>query len=291
MVKVENSIAAPNYKDPINGYRKYIDTKSLVDYIIINEFSKNVDAYRLSTFFYKEKDSNGGKIKFGPVWDYNLGFGNADYCTQGNPEGLVLLNFNEVCSEDGWVIHFWWKKFLQDESFYNELKLRWKELRQKQFSEARVNFVIDSISTMLDQSQVRNFQKWPVLDQYVWPNFYVGKTYSDEVNYLKNWIKNRFVYLDKVWDIKVNNTPDLSETFLTIAPNPASESITLSFKETVSDDIKISIFDAQGIKLSQFPFSRLVNKIEVNINHLPPGFYLINVDSNKETHSYKFIKK
>ncbi len=204
---------------------------------------------------------------------------------------MVLLNFNDVCSEDGWVIHFWWKKFLQDESFYNELKLRWKELRKKEFSEARVNFVIDSISTMLGQSQVRNFQKWPVLGQYVWPNFYVGKTYSDEVNYLKNWIKNRLAYLDKVWEIKVSNSPDVTETFLTIAPNPASEIITLFFKETVPDDIGISIFDAHGVKLSQFPSNRFVNKIEININHLQPGMYLIYVHSNKETYSYKFIKK
>ena len=205
MNMVENSIAGQDFKDPVKGYRKYIDTESLMDYIIMNELAKNPDAYRLSTFFYKERDSDGGKIKFGPVWDFNLGFGNVDYCTQGNPEGLVILNFNEVCSGDGWVIHFWWKKFLQDEIFYNDLKHRWKNLRNNQLSNDRINFVIDSLSNMLGQAQVRNFQQWPVLGQYVWPNYYIGNTYTEEVSYLKNWVKNRLIYLDKLWEIKDSN--------------------------------------------------------------------------------------
>ena len=80
--------------------------------------------------------------------------------------------------------------------------MRWKTLRQKEFSENRVNHLIDSISVLLNKAQVRNFQKWPVLGQYVWPNYYIGNTYSEEVNHLKSWIDSRFAYLDKVWEIK-----------------------------------------------------------------------------------------
>ena len=163
MNKAETSLKSSNYKDPITGYRKYMDVESLIDFIIINELTKNPDAYRLSTFMHKNRDSEGGKLKFGPVWDFNLGFGNVDYCTQGNPEGLVILNFNDVCSDDYWVIHFWWKKFLEDEAFYSQLKMRWKTLRQKEFSENRVNHLIYSISVLLNKAQVRNFKKWTVL--------------------------------------------------------------------------------------------------------------------------------
>jgi len=233
MNTVENSIAGQDFKDPLKGYRKYIDTQSLMDFIIINEISKNPDAYRLSTFFYKERDSDGGKIKFGPVWDFNLGFGNVDYCTQGNPEGLVLLNFNEVCPGDGWVIHFWWKKFLQDETFYNDLKQRWKYLRANQFSNDRINFVIDSLSNMLGQAQVRNFQQWPVLGQYVWPNYFIGNTYAEEVSYLKNWVKNRLIYLDKVWEIKDSNVTEQENLPISIMPNPGNEIIQLKFTSSV----------------------------------------------------------
>ena len=41
-----------------------------------------------------------------------------------------------------------------------------------------------------------NFEKWPVLGQYVWPNNYVGNSYSDEINYLKNWINSRLSWID-----------------------------------------------------------------------------------------------
>jgi spore coat protein CotH len=85
----ENVLAGDNFKDPVDGYAKYIDVDSFIDYFIINEVTKNVDAYRLSTFLHKQRDSDGGKLVMGPIWDYNLGFGNADYCTQGNPEGFA----------------------------------------------------------------------------------------------------------------------------------------------------------------------------------------------------------
>ncbi len=288
--QVENSIASQNFKDPINGYRKYIDTKSLMDFIIINELTKNPDAYRLSTFFYKERDSEGGKIKFGPVWDFNLGFGNVDYCTQGNPEGLVILNFNEVCSGDWWVVHFWWKKFIQDEFFYNELKHRWQALRKKEFSEERINFVIDSISTMLGEAQVRNFQQWPILGQYVWPNYYVGQTYGEEVNYLKSWIKNRIKYLDLVWEVKDPNTVEMEEDLLRLLPNPAKNRATLDFKHNIPSDLQIKVFDVGG-SVFLVDYSKISEKkMELDISEIPSGLIFINVILEDKSYTYKLIK-
>ncbi len=86
----ESTLAGNNFADPVSGYEKFIDVNSFIDYFIMQEISKNVDGYRLSTFMYKQRDSDGGKLFMGPVWDFNLGFGNANYCTNGNPEGFVL---------------------------------------------------------------------------------------------------------------------------------------------------------------------------------------------------------
>ncbi len=47
--------------------------------MILSEVSKEVDKYRYSTYFYKEKDSDGGKLFAGPAWDFNLGYSNVDY--------------------------------------------------------------------------------------------------------------------------------------------------------------------------------------------------------------------
>jgi hypothetical protein len=288
---VENSIAIDNYKDPVKGYRKYIDTQSLMDYIIINELSKNPDAYRLSTYFYKQRDSNGGKIKFGPAWDFNLGFGNVDYCTQGNPEGLVISTFNDVCPSDGWVIHFWWKRFLQDEVFYNDLKYRWKYLRQHQLSSDRVNFVVDSISNMLAQAQVRNFQQWPVLGQYVWPNYFVGNTYAEEVSHLKNWLKNRLTYLDKVWEIKDSNSLDTDLTSVVLAPNPVHDVVNLSFDADVPQALALSLFNCAGQPIPVTFYQKQKTIIEIDVSDLPDGIYILKADYKQLQKKFKFIKQ
>ncbi|MBK8668476.1 MAG: CotH kinase family protein [Saprospiraceae bacterium] len=290
MNTVENSIAGQDYKDPVKGYRKYIDTQSLMDYIIINELGKNPDAYRLSTYFYKERDSDGGMVKFGPVWDFNLGFGNVDYCTQGNPEGLVIQTFNDVCSEDGWVIHFWWKKFLDDEAFYNDLKKRWKTLRSKELSNERVNFVIDSISTMLGQAQVRNFQQWPVLGQYVWPHYYVGNTYAEEVSYLRNWMKNRLLYLDKVWEIKDSNSTDTTDNGITLFPNPTNESMTLGFTNSIPANIQIFVTNSTGQLLDVPQTISDKKSIKMETGHLSKGIYFVHLMDRSQKRYLKFMK-
>ena len=66
MNNFEEVLLSNEFADPIDGYQQLIDVNSAIDYFIINETSKNIDAYRLSTFMYKDKDSKGGKLVFGP---------------------------------------------------------------------------------------------------------------------------------------------------------------------------------------------------------------------------------
>ena len=49
--------------DTLAGYKIY-DVNSFIDLYIINEFSKNIDGYRLSTYMYKDRDDNGGKLQW-----------------------------------------------------------------------------------------------------------------------------------------------------------------------------------------------------------------------------------
>ena len=57
----------------INGYPALIDIPSFIDYMIVNEFASNPDAYQYSTYFHKDRN---GKLRAGPVWDLDLSFGN-----------------------------------------------------------------------------------------------------------------------------------------------------------------------------------------------------------------------
>jgi hypothetical protein len=186
----EYALNGPNFTDTSIGYAKYIDVNSFVDFYIINELSKNIDGYRLSTYMHKDKQSKGGKLTMGPFWDFNLAFGNADYCSGGITSGWEV---NGGCGDNN---PFWFERLLDDTLYQNKLKCRWEYLRERSFHQDSLFNFIDSIALYLDGAQQRNFQQWPTLGTYVWPNYYVGSSYPDELNFFKNWIGGRLVWLD-----------------------------------------------------------------------------------------------
>jgi CotH kinase protein len=253
----ETVLMNASFNDPVNGYVKYIDDDSFIDFFIINEVSKNVDGYRLSTYLHKKKDSDGGKLHMGPLWDFNLGFGNANYCTQGNPEGWVT-NFNNVCSQDWWLIPFWWGKLYSDGAYRNKLAARWNELRLNQLNTDRILTYIDSVANVLNaESQQRNFQRWPVLGQYVWPNYYVGPTFASEVSWLKNWIVSRLSWMDanmpKLITGIENNASDFS---IEIFPNPFHDQVLINYTMLKPGTLSIEIFDLLGRPVKAIQESR-----------------------------------
>lgn len=287
---IEDIMNSDNYQDPITGYRKYIDTKSLADFIIVNELTKNPDAYRLSTFFYKERDSDGGKIKFGPVWDFNLSLGNADYCTNGDPYGLVIEDFNKVCATDGWVIQFWWQRFLADTAFYKELKLRWRDLRQAQLSNDNIFNLVDSLATLVDTAKDRNFERWPVLGQYVWPNYFVGNTYSEEIDFLKGWLTQRLAYLDSVWNLGTNQNLIIKESKKTlISPNPARDIAYLPYA-TELPVRAVFVTDIRGARQAVPIRDNHFGALALDFSACRSGVYLVHWISGNKMYNYKLIK-
>jgi hypothetical protein len=190
----ENALAADNFKDENLGYANFVDVSSFIDFFLLNELSNNVDGYRLSTFMHKDKNE---KLTMGPIWDFNLAFGNADYCS-GGETNVWAYKFNERCSGDFWVVPFWWERLLEDPAFVTQLKERWYSLRADILSEAIILDKIDTYKTDLIKAGAidKNFKTWVVLGNYVWPNNYVGSTYGEENAYLQEWTKNRLIWLD-----------------------------------------------------------------------------------------------
>jgi len=188
----EYALDGPNFSDTLIGYSKYIDVESFIDLYIINELSRNVDGYRLSTYMYKDRDSNGGKLTMGPFWDYNLAFGNVNYCSGDQTSGWQV---DGACPDLG-NNPFWFERLLEDTIYVNKLKCRWEYLRMRSFHEDSIRNYIDSVTSYINDAQNRNFQRWNILGNYVWPNSYVGNTYQDEVNFLKDWISNRILWMD-----------------------------------------------------------------------------------------------
>ena len=188
----EYSLEGNNFAHPHYGYRKYIDIPSFIDFFIAQEITHNVDGYRLSTSFTKTRDSQGGKYFAGPIWDFNLGYGNADYGGCWNSEGWALYNPYVIS-----VIPFYWKRLEDDPTYEDLLRCRWDELRQTLLDTSYIFAKIDSLVTEMGPAIDRNFERWNVLGTYVWPNYYVGNSYPDEIVYLKSWINQRFIWIDQ----------------------------------------------------------------------------------------------
>ena len=133
----------------------------------------------------------------GPIWDFNLAFGNAGYC-EGSATNVWAYKFNERCPDDFWLVPFWWERLLQDPTFVTQLKDRWNSLRGNLLSETSIISKIDAYEEVLVKTGAieKNFTTWPILNEWIWPNTAIRYTYSDEQNYLKGFLESRLNWLD-----------------------------------------------------------------------------------------------
>lgn len=190
---LESNLASANYANPLFGYHQYLDVVSFADQLILSEIPKEVDKYRYSTYFYKNKDSNGGKLFAGPAWDFNLGYGNVDYWQPGiNITGFV---YSWPIGSEGRM--FWWKRLMEDPYFQDLVKTRYHFLRQQAITYDFLTGTIDSCINLLGEAVTRNYERWPILGEYVWPNYnWQNNDYEDEVYYFKNFLLSRINWLD-----------------------------------------------------------------------------------------------
>ena len=298
----ETSLLSTDFKNQKAKWRELVDLDSFIDYFLITEFTKNVDGYRLSTYFYKDKNSKGGKLKMGPAWDYNLAFGNAYY-----HEGYVTsgwqykVNDLAIAAKDvNFLSPNWWGQFVEDSTFRYRVANRWSILRKNVLSTERINNWIDSTATVLQPAMVRNNNRWTgVLGKNIWPNYYVGATYQDELNWMKEWIRQRGVWLDgqlKVWGQPLANEEEIvSESVLKVFPNPFEGETNLEYKVTKKGKAKISLYDFTGKLvglLSNEEKSVNTHQIKINNEALQAGTYIIDYQLDENPiERIKMIKK
>jgi len=231
-----------SYLDPQVGYYNKIDWEQFIDYAIMQEFAKNVDGYRLSSFIYKDKDSNDPRLHTGPVWDFNLAFGNANYYDGSNPNGWYMdTNFGD----DPWRIPFWWYLIWDDEPFRYAFNARWQELRGDVLSNDHVMAMVDSLVGHLGPAIARNFEVWPVIGEWVWPNEYIGESYAHELNYLRDWIMSRLIWMDSQTQELDVEVPQVHQV-LSAYPNPFNPNQTIQLHLDQPGYVEITIMDVRG---------------------------------------------
>ena len=180
----EAALYGDNFADMADGWRKYLDEASFIDWYIVNEFAKNRDAASFASI-YMYYDPADGKLHRGPNWDFDIGFGNDGETSCGNPEGWHIKNGS------------WIARLFEDEAFVANLKSRWNEVKpaisMKSSTELRALAAANSVSAEL------NFARWQILGKYVWPNpagYERRTTYQSEVDWMADWLERRYDWLD-----------------------------------------------------------------------------------------------
>jgi hypothetical protein len=200
----EEMMKGADWNNAMTGYPAKIDVTSWIDYALMNELTQNVDAYFKSVYYVKEPDSKGGRLRLDPLWDYNMGFGNADYREGWKTNVLnvtAALAYGGECDYQGrftkappicdvgcctamcdktkqrcWnlpVLPFYWEKLWKDPAFLNQLQCRWRDLRKgplsMSFVDARLKEWHDQLAPL---AVPRHLQRWPELLKTVWANPY-----------------------------------------------------------------------------------------------------------------------
>lgn len=195
----ENGLYANNF-DNVTGARKYADLSSFSNYFILSELGKNPDAYRVNTYFYKDLDSNNGKLKMSGVGSYSFALGNAPNlaCTAYETEGWSYQDNLSCGTSWGLPMPFWWNKLMEDIQFVDDTRDRWKTLHGTFLVADSINAMIDVMAAELAVPQTRNFDRWSTLLTINDGNFFIprGNTYAGEISYLKTWLQNRITVLD-----------------------------------------------------------------------------------------------
>lgn len=283
-ITAETALQSNNFRDKENGYRKYFDTQSFIKLFLTNEIAKNVDGYRISTYFYKDKDSKGGKIKAGPPWDYDLTYGNGNYC-EGESYMGFSYKFNNVCPTDGFQVPFWWERMMEDSAFVRELGEEYAFQRKKgAFQLDKINKYIDSLTAQLQAPASRNFQKWPILGIYVWPQPNpISNTWFGEVDELKQFVANRLNWLDanikQPADLRITSNEENTTNILSMNayPNPFLDRIYINIHSPKSEKANLVLYDTNGKVLTQIQETLQVGENKVMIQ-VPSSLHLSSIN-------------
>lgn len=303
---METALYSPNFTDTTNGYRKYMSTRSFMDYFYVNELARNVDGYKKSCYYYKEKDDslgNIGKLKAGPVWDFDWAWKDIWDCSifQATDGSGWSHHINDCATDNyspGWMI-----RMLQDSSFADELNCRWQELRGTILDTAYLFHYIDSVATFLNESQQRHYAYWGHMGAATGTPEVTPprQSYAEEIDSLKSWIVRRLNWMDANMFGNPNNCNLTSVPAITTAtpvgnvyPNPFTNEVNLSVFLPNAETITISVCNSLGEEVI-VPVvaegARGSNTVPVTMPaDLPAGIYMMRVQAGDRVWLQSLVK-
>ena len=174
------------HAEPIADYAQYIDVPSFVDHFIINEITRDVDAYIRSSYYHKDRE---GPMVAGPIWDYNFALGNV---------GDALEGWQWEDGRPG--TNDWFRILPNDPAFMDQVRARWQELRSTLLSDEQLSARLDAEAAPLMNAGPRDLERWPVGES----SFGFGgggetdqpEDWPGQLNAMRDWIFQRMAWLD-----------------------------------------------------------------------------------------------
>jgi len=169
--------AAASNASITTGYPDIIDVPSFIDFMIMSEIASNVDSYQLSTYYHKERN---GKLRAGPIWDYNLAYGLDVY---GNRSLTNVWQFSNGDNEGA----TFWKNLFNNATYNCYLTKRWKELNETGniLSYSFISNKIDTIVSQITEASTREQARWGTIG-----------TLNNNISGVKTWLANRLNWLN-----------------------------------------------------------------------------------------------
>lgn len=187
--KAEAALYSSNFTDPVNGWRKWFDEKTLADFIIVKEFAGDMDGYT-STYFYKRRGVD--KIFFGPVWDLDKGWNNDKRTPHGNT--LTQLMIYGGFYMPPYINPDWFHRFWQDAEFRQFVGRRWAS--KKEQLKSKVLSELDEKPKQMRKAIAANFSIWDFYYQYSDEANMPARTYELEIKRMKDLTVQRAALLD-----------------------------------------------------------------------------------------------
>ena len=174
-----SALSGPEFTDPERGYAAFIEVDNFIDFHFFHEYTKNPDAFTLSTYMHKPR---GGKLRMGPIWDFDRGL-------RTNAASYWV---GRGARPDGWTgdtYHGWWGILFRDPEFRARYRERGRRWLATELSVERVHALVGEIARGIAAAEERDRKRWPIINAGKW---------RDEIHDLENWIVARTVRFDEL---------------------------------------------------------------------------------------------
>ncbi|MCM1503041.1 MAG: CotH kinase family protein [Bacteroidales bacterium] len=193
--KAEDALYSSNFKDPDNGWRKYMDEKTMADFIIIKELVGDLDGYT-STYMYKRRGVD--KLFFGPIWDCDKGWNNDNRTPHWEYPPLSSLMINAGFWMPSYVNDDWFQHVWKDETFRAFVAKRWAAKKDELLS--ATNRLLDELPVRMSKAVDANFTVWKYYYQYSSEANMPAKTYPEEIERIRTLTEQRARLLDQLFN-------------------------------------------------------------------------------------------